>query len=492
MIKVLVVDDEQPVLDGIKVLIERYLPDLILAGTARNAHDAVERATSIRPDIVMMDVRLPGVSGLEALGEIRRFLPDAVFILVTAYERFDIALEAFQLGVQDYLLKPVTREKLLNALGRAVSTVKERWSRISPSVNQQDLLNECYALLEPRFFQMASQAALLSEKELTQELSRLERIFKLHPGGGRMAGLRSGASLDLPWDTIRSIWQYKSRGLLYQDGQLGLLAWIPLPEANDPEQAESILRTVIQQASPNIQFEIVLSEVASLEQCGHAFQELSKKLLLEKDASREDYPWALEKALLEAVLYRDNKRTRQALDQFRYHPVVAHCQDYGAKWKIYHDLATVITHQLGQHDVVLSSTAFPEFSLHENPEEVFVTWLGKLGDHWQEQLPITLSPIVEKAKRFIDQEFGKSISLEDVAQAAGVTPQYLCRLFAETMHESFVDYLTKVRMQKARDFLREGMSIKEISLSLGYGDPNYFSRLFKKTMGMTPKEYVRT
>lgn len=127
MKRVLVADDERPLVETILRIVRRDLSsEFEIVGTASSGREAIERADSLSPDIVLMDVRMPGLSGLDAVRELRRRGSEAVFILVTAYERFDIAREAVELGVQDYLLKPVSKEALAQSLRSASALIERR------------------------------------------------------------------------------------------------------------------------------------------------------------------------------------------------------------------------------------------------------------------------------------------------------------------------------------------------------------------------------
>lgn len=96
----------------------------------------------------------------------------------------------------------------------------------------------------------------------------------------------------------------------------------------------------------------------------------------------------------------------------------------------------------------------------------------------------------EAAKRFIEDNFDKDISLDDVAGHVEVSPYYLSRLFREETGETFMEYLTSLRMKKAMELMKDpDNSIKDICARVGYSDPNYFSRIFKKSEGVTPTEY---
>jgi two-component system response regulator YesN len=101
-----------------------------------------------------------------------------------------------------------------------------------------------------------------------------------------------------------------------------------------------------------------------------------------------------------------------------------------------------------------------------------------------------ISNLTKTAQRYIEENFSNPITLEDVAFRINVSPQYLSRLFKEETGENFIDYLTRIRIKAARKLL-EGTehNVKEICFKTGYGDPNYFSRIFKKATGLTPTEY---
>jgi len=126
MKRILIVDDEQPIVAGLSLLIKRYFSeDYTVVGSASSGREAIEKARELSPDILLMDVQMPGISGLEAIKTIVSFGGPKAFILITAYERFDIAREALSLGVCDYILKPVSRDRLETAL-RTASQYLER------------------------------------------------------------------------------------------------------------------------------------------------------------------------------------------------------------------------------------------------------------------------------------------------------------------------------------------------------------------------------
>ena len=98
--------------------------------------------------------------------------------------------------------------------------------------------------------------------------------------------------------------------------------------------------------------------------------------------------------------------------------------------------------------------------------------------------------IISKAKTYIDQNFSKELTLDEVSRSVNISPYYFSKLFKEESGENFIEYLTKVRISHAKELLKNpALSIKEICVMSGYSDPNYFSRIFKKQEDVTPSEY---
>ena len=164
MLKILIADDEQPVLDGLQFLIKKHFEDMTVCAAARNGREAMELVRLHQPDIVLMDVRMPGISGLDAIRDLRQSFPQMVFILVTAYERFEIAKEAMDLGVQDYILKPLSREALIQVLQRARSVVRERQLVHRREIGNRDWKEESTVFLEQALLFHAATGTLAAKQ----------------------------------------------------------------------------------------------------------------------------------------------------------------------------------------------------------------------------------------------------------------------------------------------------------------------------------------
>ena len=118
MYKIMLADDEGIVTDSLKFIIDKNFPGKFEIETAKTGRSVIELAESFRPDIAFMDIQMPGINGIDAMKEIQKQNTSIIFIVMSAYDKFDYAKEAISLGVLDYLNKPFNREMIVNVLDR--------------------------------------------------------------------------------------------------------------------------------------------------------------------------------------------------------------------------------------------------------------------------------------------------------------------------------------------------------------------------------------
>lgn len=126
MKKLVVIDDEYLVIEGIRVILKRIGKDYELVGSASDGQTALELIENVHPDVVFVDIRMPGLSGLEVIEHFYKKYPDMIFVLVSAYKEFEYARKGMELGVHSYLDKPVTMDKLKNTLEKIDEEFQER------------------------------------------------------------------------------------------------------------------------------------------------------------------------------------------------------------------------------------------------------------------------------------------------------------------------------------------------------------------------------
>ena len=132
--KLMVVDDEQIVIDAVTHIINKYTHNVRVVAYAKNGRDAIEKARATHPDIILMDIRMPGINGIDAIAEIRNFYPDVKIAIISAFEQFEFAKQAMEFGVEHYILKPINRKILVDTIYKMINQIYEQQQKRTKSL----------------------------------------------------------------------------------------------------------------------------------------------------------------------------------------------------------------------------------------------------------------------------------------------------------------------------------------------------------------------
>ncbi|MGB4649708.1 MAG: response regulator, partial [Acetivibrionales bacterium] len=116
MYSLMVCDDEQIMIESVRHIVEKEFSNVRIIETARSGREAIEKTLTIKPDIILTDIKMPGINGLDAIKEIKKVHNDVKIVIVSVYEFFEYAKQAVELGVSEYLIKPVKKERLVDTL----------------------------------------------------------------------------------------------------------------------------------------------------------------------------------------------------------------------------------------------------------------------------------------------------------------------------------------------------------------------------------------
>ena len=147
MLQVLIVDDEQVERDGMKAILQKSFPSLVLH-EAMNGKMAVEMARNIEPELILIDIKMPGMNGLEAFEKIIAHLPNTKFIMITAYDTYEYMRRALKLGAIDYILKPSKTNDIIETVGKVLKQIVVEKKERAKNKTQQELLKKTIAVME--------------------------------------------------------------------------------------------------------------------------------------------------------------------------------------------------------------------------------------------------------------------------------------------------------------------------------------------------------
>ncbi|MDQ0338654.1 two-component system response regulator YesN [Caldalkalibacillus uzonensis] len=524
MYKVLLVEDEALERQALRSMLESMFDDLDVVGEAENGRKAIELAEALHPDIITIDIKMPGMDGLQTIEEIKNIHPNARFIVLSAYDAFDYAQKAIELNVTHYVLKPYKRAELKEKVHRACQQIdRDRAERLE-KLKLKDQLGHMSTLAEIEWV-----STLIYDQIHDLSFETLTDLLGIHftYGAGVIVYVQPKSNAasqpkgDAPcrqavYQTVKNQLKKQMQCLvgpmtgdhipvfIFMDGNgmsVSLRSHIVVS-----------LRNVFQQLSAkNILTDCHLiagvgrpsRTLASLKQSYHeamlAVRGRSVKgnirfyddlLLNEKDLH---IPFEKEKRLLQAVQHGQTESAVQILNEIMDEVSVGFQNQLVEVSRYLSELFIILT-RISEEARMLTQelTSFLHAASVEQLREtalyrlqLILAQINKEGHHHSED-------ILNRAKSYLHDHYNEDISLDMVARHVGLSPYYFSKLFKEQMSMNFIDYLTQLRIDKAKELmLTSNLSVKEICFEVGYRDPNYFSRVFKKSEGITPSQFRR-
>lgn len=370
MATLMIVDDEALARFSMPTIISQAFADVKVVAEVETGEAAIEAFARFRPDVVLMDVRLPGMNGITASEKILERFPTAKIVILTAYDNFSFISRALEIGVKGFMLKPASREEIVRKLGRFF----EPETSIVLEMAQQKILE------------------LMISRGLRVDAS--EELERYYPG------LSSGVMI-----CVRT---------------------------NEPGQTQALLKRLVAHPPGGRQVLWCMAEDVGV-------------LFAVDDKSTE--PW---------------NRLLQSLQE-----------------------ETCAEELIWAYDVVKNRKWY----------EAYIALQERLcgaqqAEEGEKDPQVTIGERLRQQLDFPDEEIN-DMSLYKLAERLGVSPQYLSATFKDIMGVSFIGYITRRRMYYAAQLLQRGeSSLEQVARQCGYSDEIYFKRLFKKTFGISPKEYA--
>lgn len=526
MYKIMLADDEGIVIDSLRFIIEKEFAGECTIESAKTGRSVIELAERYRPDIAIMDIQMPGINGIDAMKEIREFNTHTIFIIMSAYDKFDYAKEAINLGVLEYLNKPVDREKIVQVLKRAMRQIDTKREKRSQDLLVREKMENVVPIIENGLIQN-----LLYHEYFEEDIENFKNLLDIQEKYAYMAVLVCGEEqqgnhmTNAVGASIRVQNAYKEIREVTMDYLPGIVGsvmankipiLIPCREAkleyNERilliEKARELARKL--KARTDVTFRVGIGSVKQVHEAAESYNEALNALIQTTNKVahiddepigvqyEENYPIGNEKMLFELTERGDvNGVMAEANRYFDWMEAnySDHVMDIKLKamefvlWAehIAFETGGGVYHFMGRRDYL---PTLLELTSMESIRSWFVEKMGNACRNVALKKEVRSSTVVERAREFIDSHFNKDISLDDVSREVDISPYYFSKIFKEETGKNFVEYVTEIRMNRAKELLvGTDMSMKEICSEIGYADPNYFSRTFKKNTGLTPTEY---
>lgn len=493
--RIVLVEDEPKSREGIVKIIQHYTEHEIVAVAEDGAagFKVVERE---KPDLVISDIRMPGMSGLKMLEKIREYGCETEIIFLTGYSEFEYARQAIKLHAIDYILKPIELENFMEVLENAESKIENRKTE-----------------------QISPESMLLEYVNKQQDhRDTLERII----------GVNENIKISLLYVYIGSQVQGIFNEMMYETRKALDIQCIPnyymLPLFQDgayvvliaDTEKNKILKWVLENRVISELFEI--TEFICCYMTDYGIQNLNEDLsylkdmlpygfhmkkekIIDEDVFKNchfeiaEYPSILETAIQKEILKQDKDKVNEIGEKFiqeviegNFHP------DQIKEYVLRFSMGIIKNEIVGSNDgdekwYIMSSilSCFTERKL----AYLFQKILNSIVHNFS-KINITENEIILKAISFVRENYSKSdISLSEAADLCKVSQEYLSRLFQQETGTKFTSFLQNFRISMAKRMLLSDQQSKvyEIAEAVGYRDQKYFVSVFKKLCGMTPSEF---
>ncbi len=508
MIKLLIVDDEPVERDSIRLMVNTSLPNIEVVGEANNGFDAVKLFNQLSPDIVIIDIQMPGMNGLEAIQEMRKGGSGVKFIVITSYSKFEYAQSAVKLGVKDFLLKPTSVDELVSTLTKVTEEIEQLRREDDSKKNFEEKIFDIQKLLNKEFF------ATIKEGIYNEEINRTLNLMQTPFLEGCVYILRGKGVNRLVVD--RALLQIKRMGFKEFNDFSGNESTLVIINS-DPNKklVHTTLGNYLESYLRSLGIYDCSIAVGSLEEDGaalplsykHALRlsqqsdngYLYEDLKIEEGGNNRELLPFLDK-IVPVILALDWDSAQRILREYHTNLSVLTNDDPLLLSLHYHQLGVMIKQRISQD--LRPFTLQQEELLYKMPpkgslsgEEVFEKTLAALEEIIGRVSAIKReleNPLNSNVVNFLEENYHRNLSLEDLANHFEMSIYQVGRVVKEITNSTFSEYLTHLRIERAKELLKERrLTVKEISWEVGFNSQHYFSRVFKKYVGLTPSEYER-
>ncbi|SFL52087.1 two-component system, response regulator YesN [Gracilibacillus orientalis] len=487
MLKVLFIDDEPLIREGLTSIIEWGNYGYQVVGTAKNGKVGLEKIRTLRPDVVFVDIRMPGLSGIDMVKQAKSEGFPCKFVVLSGYSNFSYAQQSIRLGMESYLLKPIDEEELIpliqqlkekciseNLLHSQIHeyetmTEYEEWKGFLLGRKKSDSWlkhdqNETFHIASVTFIENP-------EKSWVEGKLDTDRLYKYFWMDQVMYLLFKNSDIA----SINRFFQSTSRLMAAKQHQFQLIE-----EGTTIEKLPEIVNQIKQ--LQDLHFSYGNTTILS-----------NNKLIAEKSGLAQD--WV--KEVCRSIEFEDDNKLDSYFEEIERY--------YQAK-QYQSPRITAELIEITKDIYTILSKANTDIHIPSNEEMASIICasqtLQELLSSLKDQLSKTASEIngfacnaentIEKIIEFVERFYYKDLNLKVIADLFNYNRSYLGKKFKKQTDNYFHHYLDIVRMEKAKYFLvEEDLKVYEVSEKVGYSNNDYFYKKFKKYVGVSPKEFQK-
>ncbi|MBM7541597.1 response regulator transcription factor [Amphibacillus cookii] len=496
MYKVILIDDEPIIREGMKHVIKWEDYGFTVAGDGENARDGMQLIDATKPDLIFVDIRMPGTSGMEFIKQAKQAGCDAKFVILSGYSSFNYARESIKLGIHSYLLKPIDEQELIEILVEIKAIIADE-RKVSSQLTAYHHLSE----------EEAWKAVMDGRIEDWGRFSYIEH----QQGPFRLAGISFKENID--WVSLKerlATNHYHFTKVIIKDEIMYLLYSELLDEVIESEinqlcydfkrELNSLMLVCLSARYQSLaETPKAIEQISDLQSRSYSFNsdQIFKYPLEQQQTAQTFNSEQIGAKLIQALEFKDYQALKIqsqlvinyfqacALDKARVQAEMIEC-------------VLLISQMI--------SKQYPEVVMPNKQEWLVMIYhsynlealIDRLNKEWwaiTKQINgfvITPENNIEKITNYVDQYYHQDLSLKVLADLFNYNSSYLGKKFKKHTGEYFHAYLERIRIEKAKQILsNKPYKVYKVSELVGYSNMDYFYKKFKKYVGMSPKEYQK-
>lgn len=507
MYTMIIADDEEIERKALSLLVQKEFPCITVVGLAENGTELLAMIESSRPDIAIVDINMPGISGIDAIDLLCSRGVDTRFVVNTAYSEFEYVQRALSLRVDAYILKPCKRADTIATIQKLCDSIEERRANSQSQKQIQDLFGKIQPVMESEimysiFISDPAKSSLATWCEMHAARWETGVMVALIPVDGNGGSLPTQEKNALRL-FLHSVLASSCTSLITStESSIHLLVFVSARDGAEEPRWRRWLCDVLQVLLDHIKrrFGVLMrAGVGGLyEDFGRmpdSYHESLLALRAPESGPIGFYSGSGQEGASSGALLKLARQLAEDVLAGRLHELSAHLEAGGAPlcqnetqqlWELLRREVLEAGHGGVELKAFfrLAKNALEQEQDRQKRKALLRESLCRLAQLLAGKN--TVNAYVVEALQSIEEHYSRDISLDSVAAEIGISPFYLSRLLKAELGQTFVEYLTQVRIQEAVRLARTTrLSIKEIAERTGYQNPTYFCRVFKKHTGKT-------
>ena len=521
MYKVFIAEDEIVVREGLRNSIQSGSGPFVLVGEASDGEMALSIMKDVKPDILITDIRMPFVDGLSLSRIIKKILPWIQIIIISGHDEFQYAQEAISIGVDEYILKPVSASGMLAILNKLVDRIEQEKMHLSSIENLKQQARSNSDLIRERWLCdlvtgiVRTEDALEKAGDMGLDLiahGYLVAIIKLSISTENYAEMIT-AKLH-----INTLMDKQEEVLCFSQSRDSIILLMMQLEGESLEETAYTLGQAIKyEVERNTGCMVAIGIGSLVERIGSLSQSYAdaekaikftvksgQNLIIgihDLNASSEiDFLKLDGSPIAERLKYVKKSGIHEIIAQYMTMIGDDPFQTTLISYYLLYDLMVAISRIIDElggvvQEVIPWSSNKTQLTEIAASKETFCDGVKLILDTFIDFRELKSAgkyyEMIQKAKQYINLHFAdQDISLHSVASIVSVSPNHFSTIFSQETGETFIEYLTRVRINKSKELLQTtALRSADIAYDVGFGDPHYFSYIFKKHTGISPREF---